>query len=45
MKELNEVELEKYVGGILPPFVLGPTFTPDEPKNDELRDGGATGGW
>ncbi len=45
MKALNEMELAKVAGGILPPFILGPTFTPDAPKNDEPGDGGATGGW
>ncbi len=45
MKELNVREEEKVVGGILPPFILGPVITPAEPKNDEPGDGGATGGW
>ena len=43
MKELNAIELSKYVGGILPPFDPDLVIKPSEPQNDE--PGGATGDW
>jgi len=40
---LNEVELDRVSGGILPIFNLGPAYEPTQ--TEEPHDGGATGGW
>ena len=42
MKELNLVELAKVAGGKLSPISLGEGT---DPKPEEPRDDGATGGW
>ena len=43
MKILNETELERIAGGILPIFNLGPAYEPT--KTDEPSDGGVTYTW
>ena len=42
MKELNFVELEIVAGGRISPISLGEGT---DPKPEEPRDDGATGGW
>ena len=43
MRLLDEAELDRVSGGILPIFDLGPAYEPTQPE--EPHDGGATGGW
>ena len=43
MRLLDEAELDRVSGGILPIFNLGPAYEPTQ--TEEPHDGGATGGW
>lgn len=45
MKMLNEAELERIAGGILPLFTLGPTYEPAKTVESGDGSGGVTYTW